>query len=168
MTRFRLALPALFAAAALACQAPSASTAASPEPAVGSLEASSLEELLAAFVASGGGPSLTYDQEVRELLASIPVRRVGPASTPVLLIGRPEVATAETSFEVLPLRFAVAEELADTLSRLVADARTGGAAGEPAIDLLADARTNSLLVRADAANLERVRALVARLDVEQL
>ena len=60
------------------------------------------------------------------------------------------------AFDLIPLQFAPADELAHTLGQLWPNAR-----------VLADARTNSLLVRcANEAELVQVRECVARLDVE--
>ena len=72
-------------------------------------------------------------------------------------------APAETHFEMIPLQYASAPEVADQLSSLVArDAvRTGG---RPIAVFQADARTNSLLVSATAEEMKVVRELVAGLD----
>jgi general secretion pathway protein D len=70
---------------------------------------------------------------------------------------------------VIPLRFATATELADTVTRILAEGP--GAAGVPAEPrartvVAGDARTNSLIVRSDnPARIARVQAIVQQLDV---
>jgi len=74
---------------------------------------------------------------------------------------------------VMPLRYASAAELAETLNRILAEG-TGapgtapGQALEPRarVTVAADGRTNSIIVRSDnPARIERVRAMVGQLDV---
>ena len=68
------------------------------------------------------------------------------------------------SFEVLPLQHAESRELAGTLSNLFHAVALSG--GERQIKIVADTRTNSLLVMAPAEHMDLVKELVARLDVE--
>jgi type II secretory pathway component GspD/PulD (secretin) len=89
------------------------------------------------------------------------------------------------SIQVVPLRYAVADELAKTLNDLfdasarAAENRVDKQGGcvlrlpgaplpkpEPTTRVLADARTNSLVIRASAEDLPRILELVARLDTE--
>lgn len=74
-----------------------------------------------------------------------------------------------TDVEVLPLKHAIAVDMANTLLRLIEPAGTGGqpAAGDVAFrtTVLAEPRSNALLVRAaNPARLSLVRSLVERLD----
>lgn len=71
----------------------------------------------------------------------------------------------EGEFEVIRLEHLSAIELAQQLTRLFVE--PGQAAGHPpAVSIAADARSNSLLVRADSAGrMANVRELVRRLDV---
>jgi general secretion pathway protein D len=70
---------------------------------------------------------------------------------------------------LIPLRFATATELADTVTRILAEGP--GAAGVPAEPrartvVAGDARTNTLIVRSDnPARIARVQAIVQQLDV---
>ena len=84
-------------------------------------------------------------------------------------------------FEVIPLEFAAAEDMADVLEQLLEAAtrvqqqqiqanpqgatgqiRTGGTESK----ILTDPRTNSLLVMALPEDMQRIKELIARLDVE--
>jgi general secretion pathway protein D len=85
-------------------------------------------------------------------------------------------------FEVLPLEFAAAQDISDTLGQLLeakqrqtersrtqpggaaTTAAVGGGGGETKI--LVDARTNSLLIMALPEDLQQIKELVARLDVD--
>jgi general secretion pathway protein D len=85
-------------------------------------------------------------------------------------------------FEVVPLEFAAAEELADTItellesSRRAAQARTQQQAaqgvtgqlqqGQTESKIMVDARTNSLLVMAMPEDMPRIKDLIAKLDTE--
>jgi len=85
-------------------------------------------------------------------------------------------------FEVIPLEFASAEEIADTLGELLeaskraAQTRVQGQAaqgvtgamqvGQGETKILTDPRTNSLLVMAMPDDMPRIKELVARLDVK--
>ena len=74
---------------------------------------------------------------------------------------------------IIPVKRASAVELAQTINRLLLDSGAGAAGAAGATDssqrfvLLADARTNSLLVRTEnQEKLERVRELVKKLDIK--
>lgn len=69
-----------------------------------------------------------------------------------------EVAAAGEDAEVLVLRFAAADELAETLNALELS--------HPPTRVLADARTNALIVQGPQVGRTRVRELVTQLDVE--
>jgi len=75
---------------------------------------------------------------------------------------RPASAAAE-SFQVVPLKFAVAAELSGTLNDLFAS--TGGTAAS-SIRIVADPRTNSLVIQAPPEVLPHILGLVAKLDTE--
>ncbi|BDI04386.1 type II secretion system secretin GspD [Sphaerotilus microaerophilus] len=75
---------------------------------------------------------------------------------------------ATTDVEVVPLKHAVASDMAQMVQRFAdssAAAAVPGAAGGGAVSVLADARTNALLVRApNAARLAQVKAVIDKLD----
>ena len=93
-----------------------------------------------------------------------------------------DTQTVVPEFEVIPLEFASAEELADTItelleaSRRAAQARTQQQAaqgvtgqlqqGQTESKLMVDTRTNSLLVMAMPDDMPRIKDLIARLDTE--
>lgn len=93
-----------------------------------------------------------------------------------------DTQTVVPEFEVIPLEFASAEELSDTLtelleaSRRAAQARTQQQAaqgvtgqlqqGQTESKIMVDARTNSLLVMAMPDDMPRIKDLIARLDTE--
>jgi len=62
------------------------------------------------------------------------------------------------SFEVVPLRYAAAQELANVLTRSL-----DGIAAR----VVADPRTNSVIVQAAPEDMTKILELIARLDVEQ-
>jgi general secretion pathway protein D len=85
------------------------------------------------------------------------------------------------TFEVIPLEFASADELADTLEQLLEASRrvvtntqgkpSQGATttvrqGQTEAKIMVDPRTNSLLVMSMPEDMPRIKELVARLDVE--
>jgi general secretion pathway protein D len=71
---------------------------------------------------------------------------------------------------IIPIRHTSAADIVQTVNRLLQDstaAPTGGADASTRFILIADARTNSLLLRTDnPARVERVRDLVDKLDTE--
>ena len=71
---------------------------------------------------------------------------------------------------VVPLRYAAAADLAETLNRILADGPPGAPAAiadpRTRVVVAPDSRTNSVIVRSDnPARIERVRAMVRELDV---
>ncbi|MGQ0799375.1 MAG: type II secretion system secretin GspD [Pseudomarimonas sp.] len=71
--------------------------------------------------------------------------------------------SADVEVEVIPLRHASAAEVGRTV--LALEPQSGAAAAAPgAMKLIADARTNSILLSGDRAQRLRMRALVAHLD----
>lgn len=65
-------------------------------------------------------------------------------------------------FQMVPLEYASAQELAPNLNQLVrADARTRASGAQ----VLVDARTNSLLVQAPREEMPRLLEVIRRLDV---
>lgn len=133
---------------------------------------SDLEELLSDYVALSGH-NLTYSEEMAEALAAVPVRELGDADVRVLHIGESSaepMAAAETPlFEVVRLEHASARETAHTLSELIEaasrPARGQARQSELATSILADPRTNSLLVMATEDDMARLLDLVSLLDV---
>jgi general secretion pathway protein D len=74
---------------------------------------------------------------------------------------------AATDLEVIPLQHAIASDLAVVVQRLsdAQPAAAGGAATPGSVQVLADARTNALLVRApNPARLAGVKSLIEKLD----
>lgn len=72
---------------------------------------------------------------------------------------------ADSDSIIIPLHYASALDVAQTISRLLADPGQGGADPTNRFTVAADARSNSLLARAgDPSRLRRVRELVAMLD----
>jgi general secretion pathway protein D len=78
------------------------------------------------------------------------------------IIRRIDVAS-DAEVEVIPLRHASASEVARTLLALESGAATGTAGATPS-KVLADARTNSLLLSGDRAQRLRARSLIVHLD----
>jgi len=66
---------------------------------------------------------------------------------------------SDASLEMIPVRYANARDLAQTIEALTDTGNAG-----PKIKVVADERSNSILVNADAAQKAKVRALVAQLD----
>lgn len=66
--------------------------------------------------------------------------------------------SSSASVEVVALKYAVANDVARLLGELPALS--------PKTRVLADPRTNSLVVQADAADMPRIRELIAKLDVQ--
>jgi len=75
---------------------------------------------------------------------------------------RVEPDVASSSSVTIPLQFGQAETIAASIQGIVATEATATAGTAPRIT--ADARSNTLLVRADPAALEEIRGLVAQLD----
>lgn len=84
--------------------------------------------------------------------------RAGNVERLARLVERIDVA-ASAEVEVVPLRHANATEIARTLGQLEPQAVAGGSA-----KLIADARTNSVLLSGDRAARLRLRTLIAHLD----
>jgi type II secretory pathway component GspD/PulD (secretin) len=76
-----------------------------------------------------------------------------PATRPA-----PEAPKAEPAFQVLPLAYSSADELASTLNGLFTR--------NPDVRVMVDRRTNSLLVMAGPEDMTHIEALVRRLDIE--
>ena len=87
--------------------------------------------------------------------------RAGNIQRLMQLIARMDTAS-DTEVEVIPLRHASAAEIARTLASLDGSAALGGAA--VGSKLIADERTNSILLSGDRANRLRLRSLIAHLD----
>ena len=149
----------LAASLAFGCQSvPGRSLGARPEA------PATLEQLLHEY-SELTGHNLTYNQDTKIALAGYEVREVGPASTQVLLIQPATATAAQTAqFEVIALQYASAPNLAQTLQRLVMDA--SGGFGEDPLKILADNRTNSLLVSGSEARLDELKKLIVKLDTE--
>jgi type II secretory pathway component GspD/PulD (secretin) len=71
---------------------------------------------------------------------------------------------ARTDFQMVPLKFASAEETAKVLNDFFVKKSAANHQGEPSIRIVADPRTNSLLVQAPVEQLPQVLELVAKLD----
>lgn len=73
-------------------------------------------------------------------------------------------------FELVPLEYAVASQVASTLQALMASGAAGGAAASPLSSkgkVSADERTNSVLISGDRAARERMKKAIAKLDVKR-
>jgi general secretion pathway protein D len=70
--------------------------------------------------------------------------------------------TSNSDIDVIPLQSATAADTVRVLSTLVA--QTGGEAGGTGVRLVADDRSNSVLLSGDPAQRLRIRALIANLD----
>jgi general secretion pathway protein D len=79
------------------------------------------------------------------------------------IIRRIDVAS-DAAVEVIPLRHASAAEVARTLAALEQGNAAAGAAAAPPPKVLADERTNSLLLSGDRAQRLRARSLIIHLD----
>lgn len=66
--------------------------------------------------------------------------------------------------EVIPLQNAAAGDVAQVITSLMQNAQQGAEAGPP-LKIVADSRTNSIILSGDASNRLRIRALIARLDM---
>ncbi len=66
---------------------------------------------------------------------------------------------SDASLEMIPVRYANASDLAQTIEALTDTGNAG-----PAVKVVADERSNSILINADASQKAKVRALVAQLD----
>ena len=66
--------------------------------------------------------------------------------------------------EVIPLQNAAAGDIAQVITSLMQNTQQGGEAGPP-LKVVADPRTNSIILSGDTSTRLRVRALIARLDV---
>lgn len=87
--------------------------------------------------------------------------RAGNVERLMQLIRRMDTAS-DAEVEVIPLRHASAAEVARTLTTLDGAAANGASNAGP--KLIADERTNSILLSGDRANRLRLRSLVAHLD----
>jgi type II secretory pathway component GspD/PulD (secretin) len=85
------------------------------------------------------------------------------ATTPVEPAALQE-STEQAAFEIIPLEYAYARDLARTLDGLL-QAASGAGAGQK-MKVMADERTNSLLVMAPPSDMARLKDLIALLDVE--
>ncbi|MES2116006.1 MAG: type II secretion system secretin GspD [Pseudomonadota bacterium] len=74
-------------------------------------------------------------------------------------------APAATDLDVIPVQYAIASDLATMLNKLLEPGTGGGAADGGRISVLADPRTNALILRApSAARANLAKSLIAKLD----
>ena len=74
-------------------------------------------------------------------------------------------APASSDLEIVPVRYAIATDLAQIVNRLLEQSAAPGVADSGKISVLADSRTNSLIVRAPSqARSNLAKSLIARLD----
>lgn len=126
-----------------------------------------------------------YTQVLGPRTGSLSITPLGKPNS-LLLVGRPEnVQTAvelvkridvpvepTTRFEVFPLKFAVAGDVKQIVDAYLADQEEGeedpaAAALSPKAMVVADFRTNSLLVNAGPRDLAEIAALVRKIDVDR-
>jgi hypothetical protein len=124
-----------------------------------------LHELVQLYGA-GAGYEVICEQDTVALLESVAVSRVDGEGGRVLRLERAVGVRDATngSYEVIALQHAAAADLAEALSALVASASSSAEAAR--VSVLADTRTNSLLVSAPEETLAQLRELIARLDRE--
>ena len=74
-------------------------------------------------------------------------------------------APASGDVDIIPIRYAIASDLAQIVTRLLDSGSTAGMADSGKISVLADSRTNSLVIRAPSlARANLAKSLIARLD----
>ncbi|PHV04142.1 type II secretion system protein GspD [Janthinobacterium sp. BJB412] len=74
-------------------------------------------------------------------------------------------APAATDLDVIPVRYAIASDLASMVNKLMEPGAAGGGADSGRVSVLADSRTNSLVLRApSAARANLAKSLIAKLD----
>ncbi|MBJ7310089.1 type II secretion system secretin GspD [Rugamonas sp. CCM 8940] len=75
-------------------------------------------------------------------------------------------APAATDLDVIPVRYAIASDLASMVNKLMEPSAGGGGAGDSGrVSVLSDSRTNSLVLRApSAARANLAKSLIAKLD----
>ncbi|SFL74256.1 type II secretion system secretin GspD [Rugamonas rubra] len=74
-------------------------------------------------------------------------------------------APAATDLDVIPVRYAIASDLASMVNKLMEPGAAGGSADSGRVSVLADSRTNSLVLRApSAARANLAKSLIAKLD----
>ena len=75
-------------------------------------------------------------------------------------------APSSSDVDIVPVRYAIATDLAQIVNRLLEQGAAPGAADPGKISVLADARTNSLIIRAPSqARANLAKSLIARLDL---
>ncbi len=154
-------------------EAPAETTKAVETPAASPAD---LVDLITEFAALTGR-NITFDEHTGALLAAIPVSPIGSAEHNILLIGPAPARQAEAAppeFQIIKLEFAAAPELAATLTELL-DASTRAiqkeagkslsASTDAGASVLADERTNSLLVTAPTDRMAELKTLITLLDV---
>ncbi|WP_344763085.1 type II secretion system secretin GspD [Actimicrobium antarcticum] len=74
-------------------------------------------------------------------------------------------APASSDVDIVPIRYAIANDLAQVVGRLLEQGTAAGAADPGRVSVLADSRTNSLIIRAPSlARANLAKSLIARLD----
>ena len=74
-------------------------------------------------------------------------------------------APASSDVDIVPIRYAIANDLAQIVSRLLDPGATPGVADGGKVSVMADSRTNSLIIRAPSlARANLAKSLIARLD----
>ncbi|MFP4104932.1 MAG: secretin N-terminal domain-containing protein [Phycisphaerae bacterium] len=86
----------------------------------------------------------------------------------VLAASLDEAPAGKTTRELIPLKFAKASSVAPALTRAFAPARGRRQRPEEAVTIIEEEMSNSLIVTANTENLQKVRALVRRLDSEDV
>ena len=75
-------------------------------------------------------------------------------------------APSSSDLDIVPVRYAIATDLAQIVNRLLEQGAAPGVADPGKVSVLADARTNSLIVRAPSqARANLAKSLIARLDL---
>jgi type II secretion system protein D len=82
------------------------------------------------------------------------------------LVTKLDVPTGKASHTLVPLKHAKAELVAASLSQAFTAQRGARVSPDDLVSVVADASTNAIIVTANAANLDKVKALLAQLDTE--
>ncbi|HUS90456.1 MAG TPA: secretin N-terminal domain-containing protein [Phycisphaerae bacterium] len=83
------------------------------------------------------------------------------------LAAKLDIPAGKAARTLLPLTFAKAELVAASLTQAFTSQRTTRLSPDEVVSVVPDASTNSLIVTANEVNLEKVKALLAQLDVKQ-
>lgn len=84
------------------------------------------------------------------------------------IVNQIDVSSAKASLYLFPLKHASAGKLAQKIEKVLAQEARKEGGGQAKLNVVADERTNSIIVMADPQYVGQVKALLARLDVPNL